>query len=346
MKTIFHQLKGLYIAGDVFCAVECARALPDYNHVFFISHNRGYNHQLHQLLIDLGILIRPDAIVTEHDVIPELQAVIYHCIGNDDQEGKEYIRFRRQPDGVLLCAWIHTPGLCGTLVERYNYLRERGCSRLAFTSRFSLHNTPGIDYHRYQLILIIPPAVDAPNFSIIERINDDIFRLGRWNRDDDRKYSDDFIDLLASLQIPNVEYICMGIPDKFARLNLPQNLRFIPAGGMPVEQLMSQLDVLIYKTHAPGWHEGWCRAVTEAMSAGIVPVVENRGGIVDQIIHGYNGFLCDTNEDFRQYCELLYHDPGLRRQMSLQAREYAAANFNLSRLRGDLLCLLDPLMQF
>jgi glycosyltransferase involved in cell wall biosynthesis len=343
MKTIFHQLQGLYVAGDVFCAVDCVRAVPDYNHVFFINHSRGYNHQLHQRLLELGILIRTDAIVTEHDLIPELQAVLYHCVGNDDRGRGEYVRFNPEPEGVLLCAWIHTPGLCGTLAERYNYLRSRGCSRLVFASQFSLYNTPGIDFSRYQSVLVINPAIDATNFSGIKRINDKIFRIGRWNRDDDRKYSDDFLDLLASLRIPNVEYICMGIPSKFAKVNLPRNLRFFRAGTVPVEQLISQLDVLIYKTHAPTWHEGWCRAVTEAMLAGVVPVVENRGGISEQIIHGYNGFLCDTNEDFRRYCELLYHDSQLCRQMSFQAREYASANFNLSKLRGDLICLLDPL---
>jgi SAM-dependent methyltransferase len=102
------------------------------------------------------------------------------------------------------------------------------------------------------------------------------------------------------------------------------------------------LDVLIFNTHAPSWHEGWCRTVTEAMAAGVVPVVENRGGIPDQIIHGYNGFLCHTNTEFKRYCELLYRDPTLRTRRSAKARAFAATNFSLTHLRSDLLRLIAP----
>jgi glycosyltransferase involved in cell wall biosynthesis len=342
MPTIYHQIQGLYTAGDVLCAVDCARALPDYQHVFFVNHSDGYDLNVAATLDRLGVPIRRDAIVTTDDVIPDLRAVLYHCVGHDDTRRGEYVAFRQEPPGVLLAAWIHTPGLCGGWSERYNYLRGLGCSALIFDSSFSLHNTPGLDLAAFATRAIINPVIDATHYGALRRADDGVFRVGRWSRGGDEKYADDFIELLGGIAIPGVEFLCMGIPNKLRGRPLPPNIRLIENGAMPVEALIEQLDLLIFTTHAPSWHEGWCRTVTEAMAAGVVPVVENRGGLADQVIHGLNGFLCDTNEELQRACELLSRDAELRGRMSATARAFATANFGLAGLRRDLLALLAP----
>jgi glycosyltransferase involved in cell wall biosynthesis len=342
MNTIYHQIQGLYTAGDVLCAADCVRALPDYRHVFFINHDDNFDDGVYSILTELGVIMRRNAIVTEADVMPGLCAIFYHCVGHDDQRRGEYVCFREEPPGVTVCAWIHTPGLCGGWSERYNYLRERGCSCIVFNSSFTLHNTPGIELPSFTTCAIINPVVDTEHYSAITRADDGVFRIGRWSRGHDSKYSDDFLELLTSIEIPNVEFICMGIPDKFRGVSLPSYVRFFENGTMLVEELLTQLDVLIFKTHASSWHEGWCRTVTEAMAAGVVPVVENRGGLPDQVIHGYNGFLCDTNAEFKRYCELLHHDPVLRARMGANARAFASANFSLTDLRSNLCSLIAP----
>lgn len=340
MQLIYHQVQGLYTAGDVLCAVDSIRALPEFAHVLFVNHEQVFDSRIEKMLSGLNVSIRPNAIVDEADVTADLRAVFYHCVGHDDSRRGEYVSFRSEPPGVKLCAWLHTPGLCGGLAERYSFLRGRGCSVLVFDSTFSLHNTPGLDFRAFAVCAVINPAVDVDHYSAISRIKDDVFRLGRWSRGDDTKYSDDFLELLASIDIPNVEFVCMGIPGKFRGKHIPKQVRLVENGGMPVETLLAQLDVLIFKTHSPSWHEGWCRTITESMAAGVVPVVENRGGISDQVVHGFNGFLCETNEEFKHYSELLYNDPNLRLQMSENGRGYAKTNFGLSTLRQNLLNLL------
>jgi glycosyltransferase involved in cell wall biosynthesis len=342
MKTAYHQIQGLYTAGDVLCAVDCVQALPDYHHVLFVNHDDGFDRRVLDILTGLGVTVRRNAIVTEADVTPDLRVVFYHCVGHDDQRRGEYVRFRQEPPGVKLCAWIHTPGLCGGWSERYNYLRDRGCSCLVFDSSFSLHNTPGLDLSSFATCAIVNPVIDIEHYATLSRASDRVFRMGRWSRGDDSKYSDDFLGLLASIDIPNAEFVCMGIPAKFRGVSLPPRVRLIENGALPVEALLAQLDVLIFKTHAPSWHEGWCRTVTEAMAAGVVPVVENRGGIPDQVIHGYNGFLCDTNAEFKHYCELLYRNPAERARQSANARAFAKSCFCLANLREDLLHLIEP----
>ena len=49
-----------------------------------------------------------------------------------------------------------------------------------------------------------------------------------------------------------------------------------------------------------------------------------------------------NNTDFKKYCELLYHDPGLRARMSTNARTFASDNLSLANLRSDLLRLITP----
>ena len=337
MTTIYHQLQGLYTAGDVLCAVDCVRALPEFHHVFFVNHNDGFDCRMFDMVVKLGVMVCRQSIITEADITPDLRLVLYHCVGYDDRRRGEYVRFRQEPSGVTLCAWLHTPGLCGNWSERYNYLNERGCSVLLFPSSFNLHSTPGIDLSRFRTCAIIHPTIDAEYYTTISRVDDSTFRIGRWSRGIDYKYSDDFLDLLTNIDIPTAEFVCMGIPGKFRGKALPPHIHLLENGAIPVEELLSQLDILIFKTDETCWHEGWCRTVTEAMAAGVVAVVENRGGLFDQIIHGYNGFLCDNNADFKKYCELLYHNPDLRVQMSANARTFACKYLSLANLRNDLL---------
>lgn len=342
METIYHQLQGLYTAGDVLCAVDCARALPEHRHVFFVSHDDGFNAELAASLSNMGVDLRPNRIVTEADLVPDLRAVFYHCVGYDDRRRGEYVRFRDQPPGVLLAAWIHTPGLCGNWAERYNYLNASGCSTLIFNSSFTLHNTPGLDRERFARSVIINPVVDSERYAEVKRADDGVFRVGRWSRGHDSKYSDDFLELVGSLDIPELETICMGFPGKFRSRELPPRMRLLENDAMPVETLQSLLDVLLFKTDAATWHEGWCRTATEAMAAGLVPVVENRGGLVDQVSHGYNGFLCGDNAEYRHSVQLLRNNPSMHAAMSANARDAACRNYTLANLRGDLLDLIDP----
>jgi glycosyltransferase involved in cell wall biosynthesis len=61
----------------------------------------------------------------------------------------------------------------------------------------------------------------------------------------------------------------------------------------------------------------------EAMSAGCVPIVINKGGQPEIVEHGVNGFLWRTLEELKGYTCLLAKDEKLRRQMAAAAVERA-----------------------
>lgn len=62
-------------------------------------------------------------------------------------------------------------------------------------------------------------------------------------------------------------------------------------------------------------------STVEAMAAGCVPVVINKGGQAEIVRHGVDGFLWDTLEELKEYTLRLATDDRLRARMSDSARE-------------------------
>jgi glycosyltransferase involved in cell wall biosynthesis len=71
-------------------------------------------------------------------------------------------------------------------------------------------------------------------------------------------------------------------------------------------------------------------ATVEAMAAGCVPVVINRGGQADIVQHGETGFLWNTLEELKHYTTLLAGDAALWARLSAAAR-LRAAHFTRGR---------------
>ena len=65
-------------------------------------------------------------------------------------------------------------------------------------------------------------------------------------------------------------------------------------------------------------------STVEAMAAGCVPVVINRGGQADIVRHGETGFLWNTIDELKQYTLQLARDRDLWTRLSQAARERAA----------------------
>jgi hypothetical protein len=83
-------------------------------------------------------------------------------------------------------------------------------------------------------------------------------------------------------------------------------------------------DALVY--HHPSLTETFGRVVAEALRAGCVPVVDARGGFVEQVTPE-TGFLCSGPEEFVRAVRTLRDDRVLRWRMSGAARERGRALF-------------------
>ena len=81
-------------------------------------------------------------------------------------------------------------------------------------------------------------------------------------------------------------------------------------------------------------------ATVEAMSAGCVPIVINKGGQPEIVQHGESGFVWDKVEELMEYTERLMRDDRLRERMAEAARA-RAANFSRARFTGQFLSLIE-----
>lgn len=85
-------------------------------------------------------------------------------------------------------------------------------------------------------------------------------------------------------------------------------------------------------------------ATVEAMAAGCVPVVINRGGQAEIIEHGNTGFLWNTLAELKEYTAILVSDEALRARMAEAART-AAQRFSREAFAEKFRRLLRPLSQ-
>jgi glycosyltransferase involved in cell wall biosynthesis len=73
-----------------------------------------------------------------------------------------------------------------------------------------------------------------------------------------------------------------------------------------------------------GMQETFGQVVQEAMASGLPAIIIDQGGITDQVTHGVNGFICSADEYlFADAARTLRDHPGLRRRMSMNARQTA-----------------------
>lgn len=93
--------------------------------------------------------------------------------------------------------------------------------------------------------------------------------------------------------------------------------------SIPVNVYLCGIDIFLFY---PRWNrqEPWSRAVAEALMSGC-PVVATDidGGNRMQVLHGNNGFLCGSLDEFEKYLSMLIEDAELRSSLGKNARIYS-----------------------
>jgi glycosyltransferase involved in cell wall biosynthesis len=103
-------------------------------------------------------------------------------------------------------------------------------------------------------------------------------------------------------------------------------------GTKPVKEFYAACDIFVYR-NKENLSETWGRTVTEAMAAGLPVVAECRGALPEQVDHGVNGFVCETDAEFVKHLSYLVENPDARYEMGLAARTKAIEQFDVLTLR-------------
>lgn len=130
---------------------------------------------------------------------------------------------------------------------------------------------------------------------------------------------------------PQVEWEFVGCPPELAALLTTAcqgRVRFHPA-GWGARQRLWEWDALLY--HHPTLTESFGRTAAEAMRAGCIPLVDDRGGFREQVTPR-TGFLCGSVADFSRALETL-RCVRQRRALSRSGMTQAEGRFSLAPFR-------------
>jgi len=115
----------------------------------------------------------------------------------------------------------------------------------------------------------------------------------------------------------------------------------VPFNEMPLYYATSDVVVV------PSLQEAWGLIVTEAMACG-KPVIGTRvGGIVDQVIDGFNGFLVPPRDHEAIAKKILYllENPSEMKRMGLNGRRLAEERFNIEKRIDKIVKIYKKLVE-
>lgn len=170
---------------------------------------------------------------------------------------------------------------------------------------------------------VLPPFFDfhlerfTPRTSA--RRPNDRFTVGRLSRDTPRKHHSQDPSLYRMLAEHGCQVRIMGGTCLGSGVSGRTGIELLPAGAEPAPEFLHSLDCFFYRTADDLEAAG--TVVAETMACGLPAVCHRRGGYVEWIEHGRNGFLFNTQEQAYDQIMALARDPGLTQEVGRRARE-------------------------
>jgi glycosyltransferase involved in cell wall biosynthesis len=110
-----------------------------------------------------------------------------------------------------------------------------------------------------------------------------------------------------------------------------------------MEKYLAESDLCILISHS----EGFPLSILEAMSLNLPIIASNVGGIPEQVIDGYNGYLIPRNdvETLTEKIKLFMNHPNLRREMGNNSRNFYEKEFKLDKMVDRTLAVYQSILK-
>ncbi|MCP3915446.1 MAG: glycosyltransferase family 4 protein [bacterium] len=148
------------------------------------------------------------------------------------------------------------------------------------------------------------------------------FRIGRHSRDERYKHGESDPALYRRLADAGCEVQVRGGTCLEGEINGTVGVRLEAVSPREPERFLQGLDAFIYRTRTD-WFEASARVVVEALACGLPVVADRRGGYVEYIEDGVNGFLFESDDEAYEQLLTLARDPELHERMGSAARASA-----------------------
>jgi glycosyltransferase involved in cell wall biosynthesis len=148
-------------------------------------------------------------------------------------------------------------------------------------------------------------------------------RIGKHSKTMGYKFNSDHKTLINAINYrfqDQITWDFMGVPkDRVAELSDIPNVIIRKEFSIDVPDYLKDIDIFLFFIDY-NRSEPWSRAVAEGMAAGCPVLATKKGGNNDQIIHGNNGYLCESLDDFYNYLAYLLENPEKVRQLGANAK--------------------------
>ncbi|MCA9054399.1 MAG: glycosyltransferase family 4 protein [Planctomycetaceae bacterium] len=180
-----------------------------------------------------------------------------------------------------------------------------------------------VDAVLYQPVSLPRPERNAGNRTLRNQLT-----VGRICTPTPRKWPRELIPFYKRLaqSFPAIDWEFVGCPAGLVeelQAACSGRARFHPASREARLRLW-EWDVMLY--HHPSLTESFGRTAAESLSAGCIPVVDDRGGFREQV-HSECGCLCRDVDAFERSLAQL-QDPQLRSRLSRRGRSIASERFS------------------
>jgi predicted O-linked N-acetylglucosamine transferase (SPINDLY family)/glycosyltransferase involved in cell wall biosynthesis len=195
---------------------------------------------------------------------------------------------------------------------------------------------------------MICAGADFARLNNLQRQEHETFNVGYIGTVDFVKMHPHYIRMSASIDIPNIQFMVCGngiqnlLYEQAKELNAEKKFNFF--GHVDdIKSIIEKLDVYGY----PLCEDTYAAAelnLQEVMYGGIPPVVFPYGGVKSLIQHGQTGLIVNTELEYKQAIEYLYHHPEFRQQLGDNARKYAIENFGAENAAKQLNPIYENLL--
>lgn len=178
----------------------------------------------------------------------------------------------------------------------------------------------------------------------------DTFNVGYIGSVDFVKMHPNYFQMSAAIDIPTVKFITIGrgracsiLHQQANALGLQERFEFVDY----VENHRSVIEILDVFGY-PLCEETYAASeliVQDVMYCGVPPVVFPYGGLKRLVIHNETGLVVESEHEYKQAIEYLYHHPEERQRLGNNARQYAQQHFGAENAIQQLHPIYEKLLE-
>lgn len=252
----------------------------------------------------------------------------------------------------IMLAWM-IPGRRRSFYQTTNFLRPPGRFLTALLHRSFDHVIAANALLSRQLgdsprtpVPVLHPAIEMCQSQTMTSRTGNARVIGFMGHYSRLKGADRFVALSTRPALADYQFVIAGGPTYETRQTLfiaaqeqSANQANLTALGVVPDPLatLAGFDLLVLPYRSGATVLAVAQTAIEAMALGIPVVGTHNAALDDLIVHGYNGFYCDDEDDFEQAIITILSDAGLYRSLSENALRSVTEHFSVAQRITELM---------